>query len=362
VLVKHGGNLSEVSGKWQIPVEQIIDFSANLNYFLDKNSVHRLAEKSLEQIFRYPDILYTDLVQAIACYAQVTPQYIVVGNGAIAALYLYFQTIRPAKILIVAPAFMEYAQAAHSVNAAVAYFKIDFENNRLNIDALIAEMHKGYELVVMCNPNNPLSLFTGVAEITELVQAARNAGIRFLLDEAFIDFVAPFHSQSAIDLLADNPNLTILRSLTKCFTIPGLRLGYTLCAASDLNNRMDSVQYPWSINALAASVGCALLSNPEGILPSLKQLDDERSSFYQALTQIPGLAPLYPYANFILVKILSALTAPQLQEKLLAKKILIRDASDFTFLNNAYFRVAIRQKEENALLIQELSRILMNTA
>jgi histidinol-phosphate/aromatic aminotransferase/cobyric acid decarboxylase-like protein len=176
------------------------------------------------------------------------------------------------------------------------------------------------------------------------------------VDEAFMDFLPPDQQQSVIDLVLEQPNLVVLRSLTKFYSLPGLRLGYAI-AHPDRLRRWQEWRDPWSVNALAAAAGAVMVQDTAFQQQTWKWLATAKPQLFQGLADLPGLQPSPGAANFLLVK--SDRSVVQLQTALLTRhQILIRDCLSFPSLGDRYFRVAIRTEAENQRLLDGLSEIL----
>jgi threonine-phosphate decarboxylase len=188
----------------------------------------------------------------------------------------------------------------------------------------------------------------------EIIDYSNKKNTIVLLDESFIEFVDPALAGRHAGLFREYKNLFILRSLTKFFAIPGLRLGYALCFNRDIVAKIKRNTEPWTVNLFADLAGRVLLSDSNYIERSFKLINRERDYLFNGLRGIEWLKPFEPAANFILVKILNGLTASGLKEKLIRHKILIRDASNFKFLNNEFVRIAVKDRKKNSLLIKKL--------
>lgn len=168
-----------------------------------------------------------------------------------------------------------------------------------------------------------------------------------------MDFLPPHEQQSVISLVQDYPNLVVLRSLTKFYSIPGLRLGYAITHPDRLQ-RWQKWRDPWSVNTLAAAVGEAVIQDHEFQQHTWAWLPPTRAELAQNLGSLPRLQPLQGYANFLLVR--TETSSTQLQEKLLKNaRILIRDCLSFPELGDRFFRVAVRSQGDNQRLYEALA-------
>jgi len=214
------------------------------------------------------------------------------------------------------------------------------------------ELAKGYDLLFFCNPGNPTGRLYRVEEVAALHDLCRRAGCFFVLDEAFIDFA---EEQSAKQLLPESDDWLILRSMTKFFGFPGLRLGYAV-ASPALIVRLQQLLPPWNVGELAQAAGLAALADREHCRRTREFVDAERERLGARLGALPGLTLFPGAANYLLLQITGGMTAAALQEKLLQGRLLIRDCSNFIGLDGRFFRVAVRTGEENDRLLGALER------
>jgi histidinol-phosphate/aromatic aminotransferase/cobyric acid decarboxylase-like protein len=173
-----------------------------------------------------------------------------------------------------------------------------------------------------------------------------------VVDEAFMDFLPPGEEQSLIGMVQEYQNLVILRSLTKFYSLPGLRLGYAI-AHPDRLSKWQRWRDPWPVNTLAAAAAIAAVKDKKFQQMTWEWLPSARNQLFHALASIPGLQPLKGSANFLLVE--SQQPSSQLQQKLLKQQqILIRDCRSFPQLGDRFFRVAVRTWEDNYRLVEAL--------
>jgi threonine-phosphate decarboxylase len=188
-----------------------------------------------------------------------------------------------------------------------------------------------------------------------LVAAWAGTGAYILLDEAFIDFV---EEASLKAYLGRFPRLLILRSFTKFFGIPGMRLGYLL-AAPQVIEQLAQVQEPWSVNTMAQAMGRACLRDGDFMARSRSLIAEERAYLFERLGALDGCRPFAGAVNYLLVKLTRpGLSAANLRKAMLAHRVLLRDASNFRGLDERFFRLAVRRRQENDRLLAALARCL----
>ncbi|OGP72463.1 MAG: threonine-phosphate decarboxylase [Deltaproteobacteria bacterium RBG_13_58_19] len=349
---KHGGDVYHLARTLGIALSDLVDFSANINPLGYPRGIAPAVQAALKEIVHYPDRRSLELKQDLAAYHRLNPEQILVGNGSTELIYLAVRALKPRKALIVAPAFSEYEQALQ-----VAQVPVDFhltpEAHNFTLEKPLDP--RGADLVFLANPASPSGALLGPERLLPLVEAFEKAGVYLLLDEAFIDFV---EEASLKSLLARFPHLLILRSFTKFFGIPGIRLGYLL-AAPPLIDRLTAIHEPWSVNTLAQAMGRVCLADRDFMEQTRELVDRERDYLFKRLAALPGLVPFPGAVNYLLVKLTRpGWNAAKLQKALLAQKMVIRDAGNFRGLDERFFRIAVRRREENEQLLAALEHCL----
>lgn len=354
----HGGNVEAIARQYGLREEKIIDFSANINPLGPPSKVIKALKEHLSKIARYPDPETIKLREELSKYLKINPENIIVGNGAVEVIYLICRTLRPRKALIVVPAFSEYESALGSVGCRIKFFPLKPKDEfRLNIKELLKNI-ENIDLLFLCNPNNPTGELINKADLLKIIEVARKRGVFVVVDEVFMDFVESAEAETLIYETVEKDNLFIIRSLTKFFALPGIRIGYGIGNKRLLEKLKIHKEY-WSVNVLAQIAGIAALKDKEYIKKTKKLIPKERKFLYHRLSKINGLRPYPSVANFILCRLsTNRVNSAIIRKKLLQKNILIRDCSSFRSLNNSYIRIAIRTHQENLQLINFLSNIL----
>lgn len=354
---KHGGDVYSIERERGIRKSEILDFSVNLNPLKTPPEVLELISASLDEVTRYPDPDYIGCREQLAAYHNLPLSYITAGNGATELIFLYCRVTAPVRALVVAPTFSEYARALRSAGFEVSYFRLREEDGfRLDTASLIREITRGYGLVVLCNPNNPTGTLFKADDILELAGICKSSGSRLFVDESFMEFAFSGGSMNTVIDREIPPGIFVIRSLTKILSIPGLRLGYGVSSDEELNRKISEFQEPWSINNLAAKTPQFLL-NGKKYMDETRQIVGEEAAFItEGLKHLKWLTAYSPTANFILLK-LHSMKSSALREELLGNKILIRDASNFMFLDESFVRIAVKDRKSNARLLDALNKI-----
>lgn len=355
ILDLHGGNIYalERAGK-----KEILDYSSNINPMGIPEILKKAVSENFCVLERYPDINYISLRESIGKYNNINRENIIVGNGATEVLFLFAEAVNPKKALIVSPTFAEYERALKNIGCEIDYFQLkENENFILNKEKFI-EKAKDYDLVVICNPNNPTGKFISKGIINEINYELEKLETKLFIDECFIEFIEDWQEKSSSEFKSEN--IFILRALTKFFALPGLRLGYGICFNKKIIDKINEIREPWSVNGFADLAGQIVLGDEKYIKEAEKWIKTERKHFLDLLKELEKSGKIKVYdteTNFILIK-LNNLTSAVFKEKMIEKNILVRDASNFKFLDNFYIRVAIKDRNKNIKVFEAMKEVL----
>lgn len=348
----HGGNIKEIAVKYGLRTEDIVDFSASINPL----GVSRRAKKAVidqfDSVLHYPEQFADTLISEIAKFHGVPEECIIAGNGSTELIYLIPRVIKPKRALIVIPAFSEYRNALDLIGCETVGFLLSPDTGfKLEQDQLAAVLRKRFDILYICNPGNPTGSLFPVDTILKIVDEACVHGTLCVVDEAFIDFA---ESESAKGEAVVRPNLIVLRSLTKFFGIPGMRVGFAISNKENVG-KMMVYKEPWSVNALGSIAAIESLRDDEYMEESRRYTALEGDFIFSSLSQIPWLKAYPAAANYILVRIdRDGMDADALFRTLVKEGIIIRSCSSFEGLGNMFFRVAVRTRVENIRLLNML--------
>jgi threonine-phosphate decarboxylase len=225
----------------------------------------------------------------------------------------------------------------------------------LSVESLLFSLTQGYDALYLGNPSNPTGILTEKEDLLKILAQAEREKVWFILDEAFIDFV---EEESLKREAVSSSRLIILRSLTKFFALPGLRVGYIISNAETIRH-FSRNREPWTVNALAQIAATVSLQDKNYITRTKEFIVMERDRLTQGLRAIPGFIPYPGSANYLLVQLHPTLNlnAAELREKLIPHGILIRDCSSFHHIGPYFFRIAVRSRKDNNALLKALRRI-----
>ncbi len=348
----HGGDIYSLLSEG-IRQEEILDFSASINPLGPPASVIEALRDSLKMLRHYPDPHARQLKKAIAEQYNIEPETVIPGNGSTELIYLIVRALRPEKALIPVPTFSEYERACKCYGSSVMSYELREENNfDLNPDDFISFItsysSEPFDMIFLCNPNNPTGRLIKKEEVLKIAEACGKARVYLVVDEAFIDFIP---EESVMEHVRENPYLIVLRSMTKFYGLAGLRLGYGVFH-KDIIDKVLTHKEPWTVNSPAQIAGTTAIQDKDFRTTSLNRFAQWKKNMEELFTK-KGIYTLPSAANFYLFK-----ASSNLASILRKKAILIRDCSDFRGLKTSdghgWFRVSVRMPEENERLFREI--------
>jgi threonine-phosphate decarboxylase len=351
----HGGNSAEIARKYGLDEQTIIDFSSNINPLGFPTGIQDLLKKDISVITRYPDTHSSSLRKIITSRIGVPEKNIIVGNGSTELIYLLPRVFNPQTALILQPTFSEYQASLESMGCAVRHFSLDENAHfRVNTDDIIPLMSK-VDIIYVCNPNNPTGVLVKPGDLKPLVTQAAKRDILFVVDESFMDFAG---DESLAGEAVKRKNLIILKSMTKFFGIPGLRLGYLIAHGKTVES-INKHKEPWSVNVLAQRVGEACLTDDSFYGNTRQFVSRERKYLYRQLNGITGLRVYDSSVNFLLLKIVKKiLSSTEIYHILARQGFLIRDCRSFRGMGTNFIRIAVKRRKQNQLLIKAIKKIM----
>ncbi len=347
----HGGDVYTASGK-----KNIVDYSANINPLGLPQSVKAAIKKSVEGCVDYPDPFCRRLTEKLAAFLAVPQDYIFFSNGAADVLFKIAWALRPKKALLLAPTFADYEKALRSVECAVDYYCLLEENRFEPQTDILNRLTDEIDFVVICNPNNPTGKLIDKQLLEQIIRKCGELGIRVLIDECFMDFVADEKAYSMINMLENNKQLIILKAFTKTYAIPGLRLGYCLTADNALVLRLHECGQDWNVSVPAQEAGLAALDETEYVKKARNLITKERQYLTAALNRL-GAETYGSEANYIFFKLEQPL---DLKERLAQKGFLIRSCANYHNLGESYYRIAVKRHAVNIRFIRAFKEVQNN--
>ena len=339
-------------GKNALIKSNVLDFSSNITPIGVPQAVKTTLKKNLDVIQRYPDFSSSKVISSLKKYTKLDKSYLIVGNGAIEIIYNFCFAFlsKNSQVLIPVPTFQEYETAAKLNNCKISYFKT--MNLYENLDSFLSKIPK-QGCVFLCNPNNPTGKLLTKNQVLRIIKAAKKLSSIVFVDECFIEMV-PGSNDSVISYVKKYDNLFVLRSLTKSFGLPGIRIGYA-AASKPIIKILQKIKIPWSVNSLAQDAAIISLKNISHLKKSNNVIKKELNYLINTISKLDGFYCYESSTNFILIK--TKYISTKLQHKLLKHKILIRDCKNFRGLDSHHIRIAVKSHKDNLKLVRALEKI-----
>lgn len=356
----HGGNLRQAQERFG--KVKFIDLSANINPFGPPSEVWKRLKEVLPEITHYPDPENKRLTQKLAHQFKLSPEQILIGNGAGELLFSLTLALQPKRVLIPIPGFSEYERAAWAAKAEIRYLTLGVDGwdslpcletmeSREKFIDIWQKALTGCELVYLNSPHNPTGSVLQPEQLELILEIAQTLNCWILFDESFYEFLDQERRLSARTFLSKNSKLIVLYSMTKFFSLPGIRLG-ALFAQPEILAQIRKFRDPWSVNVLAEEAGLEAFEDSAYPDDVRQKIVESRDFFYTQFkkAQFKSLI-LHPTSvNFALIEVIDQ-TAAEIAEKLGTLGVLVRNCDNFQGIEGQYIRVAIKD-------IQSMSRLL----
>jgi threonine-phosphate decarboxylase len=346
---KHGGNIYD----YNINKFDIIDFSANINPLGYPRWLKDSINESLSLIINYPDTNYIELRKSIAKEYNVFYENIIVGNGGIQLIHNAIEFLDFKNALIISPTFVEYEKAINRFDKSIQYCILEEENDfELDIDKFLKKDFKNIDLVIICNPNNPTGKYIKKSDIIKILEVLNENNVKLILDESFMDFLD--NKLSLMNIVSEYKNLIIIRSLTKFFAIPGLRLGFLVTSNQNLIEKINTFRESWNVNLFANDFGIKVFDDKKFIDETKRYIIKQNEFLTRELNNLNLFKVYDSKVNYIFLKSKFEI---DWQIELLKYNILIRKCDNYIGLNNFFYRVAVKDNINNKKLIESIKNI-----
>jgi threonine-phosphate decarboxylase len=357
----HGGNVYAASRELSCDVRALIDFSASINPLGPSPLVWKAVSKARHLLSHYPDPDCWELRQALARRWQCDVEQLVVGNGSMELIHALPSALQLRHLLLVQPTFAEYAATMARTGGRVTgvsakrseQYALPIDRLRRILRARSTHSHS-YDGIVLCNPNSPTGQVCDAADLMELAQVAERRGMWLIVDESFADYCP---ERSLLPRKGRFARMVILRSLTKFYALPGLRVGYAVADAPVVQQLRRHLP-PWSVSAMGQVAALAAVQDQTHAKRSLQFIAKERVRFAAELAGMPGCTVLPTHANFIFMELPRGWHAAAMATRLKRDGLLIRDCSGMPGACARSIRVAVRSRRDNDRLLQRLASAL----
>ena len=357
----HGGNVHKASRILQTSLDQILDFSANINPLGMSAKGIDAVNDALHDVIHYPDPDMTHLFSITSELWDMHKECIAFGNGAAELIYAICRLPEIRGVYVPAPGFSEYSHGAKSCGLPITEYKLHFDAELFrfsyDVDNMLQDLRQSkHRLVFIGNPNNPCgTLWTDRGP--EIFDVCQENGHYLVFDESFIDFLGSTYSMR--NYVKDYDNVIIVHSLTKFYAVPGLRIG-AMVANSKVIETIKGCIPAWSVNHLAQVYSEEALQDTAYREESRHLLETEKERLYKELSQIEGIRVVKPSVNYILGHIEDRYSLEDMIQFLYEQSILIRDCSQYTGLGPNWFRVAVKDRSKNEMLIDALRKYIQH--
>ena len=354
--VQHGANLFDLQKKYGFKLEEIMDFSSNINPFgPDPESLQVLVDH-IDMAKVYPDPAYVDLRQSISAYTGCDPDHIVLGAGTTDLLASYIGLVHPEKALLNSPCYSEYERELDKIGAQVFHYNLDKTRDFVfDVEEIIDLIQKNsIDLYVLTNPNNPTGSVLKVGDVEKILDQTE---AHLLIDETYIEFTDK-EKYTSTYLASQKDRLFVVRSTSKFFASPGIRLGYGILSEKEYLDKLTNELTLWGVNIYADLMGTHMFQNKAYQDQVYAHTEGERRRMMDRLSKLKSIKVYPSFGNFILVELLEDMDAKTLRDQLLPRKLVIRDCASFPNLSPFFFRFCILSKEENDLLLDGLEDLL----
>lgn len=365
----HGGNIYAVARELNRQPDEILDFSASINPLGPSPMVWKAIVAARKLITHYPDPSCWELRRALGQRWGIDPEQIVVGNGSMELIDVVPRALKLKRLLVVHPTFSEYERAmARAGGSVVTVYAKRAQDYAIPIDRLVRLLDSkedqarsfarslvhSFDGLVLCNPNSPTGRTCSVDDVSHLAKLAARRKLWLVLDEAFADYCP---ERSVLPQAAAWPRVIVLRSMTKFYALPGLRVGYAVASRSAAR-RLRTHLSPWSVNAIGQVAALAALSDQVHAEKSLRFMARERDRFASLLRTLPGCRVIEPSANYIFLELPRGCQATTVTDRLRREGLLIRDCSSVPGASARTIRLAVRLPSDNDRLVKVLSTMI----
>lgn len=354
-LPDHGANPHRLYEKMKMETpSRILDFSENVHPYGPPGFLNTIWPEMQDLVTRYPDPDAEPFRSKAAEFHDLPLSAIAVGNGAAEIFTWLARRYRSKRVVLIEPAFSEYRKTLEAENVEIKAVQATAEEGwQLPLEKIINAV-EGCAALYICNPHNPTGLLASIEDLDKLAAACRKSECELVIDEAFIDFIG--EEFSIIPYLPHFSNLIIVRSMTKMYAIPGLRLGYVV-AAPDLISELKIGSAQWNVNALSAVIGARCFSEETYRRQVIQSATEERQKMMEFLTNI-GCRTTEAQANFLSFQLPDPSKSDQFFSDMLKRGIVLRHTLSFKGMEGQWFRIGMKSAASMEELREEVTKWL----
>lgn len=344
--------MKRYGGYWRFPHLQ--DYCYLVNPYFPTKRMQEEMESNFDVLVRqYPSGMEVNRLLAAKSF-DVHEEHIVIGNGAAELIKGLLEEL-DGKLGVIRPTFEEYPNRWEKECVVYDCTENDFSYSAEQLMKYFTE--NPVDALVLINPDNPTGHCLREDEIRLLLQWSKDSGINLIVDESFLDFADDEESLLSEQMLNDNQNLYVVKSISKSYGVPGLRIGILASGNTDMIRRLKKNLSIWNINSMAEFFMQILDKYKNDYADSLRKIKAERKRFFEELCKI-GCLKVYPsQANYFMCEILNGISSEELAARLLRENILIKDLTGKIHNEKQYIRIAVRTEEENRRLVNHILKI-----
>lgn len=352
----HGSDIEKIEKRFGISADETVSFAANVSPLGVSDKYLAGITDKLHCVERYPERDYRRLREAIGSYCGADPGHIMVGSGSSEIISAVIKHIMRPNVLIVSPAYSEYERNVSIAGGKAGYHALREEDGfRFDVNRLTEDLTEEDDILMICNPVNPTGSAIEASELETVLDKCDKLHIICVVDETYIDFAD--EKYDATVLTEKYPCLFVIRSMSKFFCAPGLRLGYAVSSDKTLLDSIEENKDPWSVSSLSVEAAILMLSDKEYIIRARRYMEEERNRVCSMLDELreSGLSYIRPAANFVLVHLPeNGPSAEKLFDMAINEKMMIRNCADYAGLENGYIRFCFMRSEDDDRLMSLL--------
>lgn len=340
---------------WNIITENqgkdYLDFSVNINPLGIPEAITLLAESMVKVSGIYPDPECNVLREVLSDRYGIAKYSIICGNGADDILFRLILSLRPKHALVIEPTYEEYSRMLQITGCSVDHYVLSSEDGFI-ADSRLLNALKEYDIVLLCNPNNPTGCLIPDALLNNVIDQCHNENIVLVIDECFIEFLPDWKKLSLKKRASVSSDLIIIDAFTKKYSLAGFRLGFCVTGNEKLINEIKQQGQDYAVSTPAQYAGLCALKDSDYLDRTYELINRERIYIMSELDRLN-----INYAKSELNYLLCWNDDLDMRDELLHRGIKVRDCSKFYGLNESYCRISLRTHNDNVKLIQILSNI-----
>ncbi len=387
--IQHGGNQSAIRARLRLGNRPLLDFSAPLNGLGPPQGAVAAVRRATDSIGRYPEPNCPRLVERLAEFHGIPAEFVMVGAGTTDVISMIGQSLREELLASARADGHPDRPVSHLVEPTYGEYRRTAAQNGLNTkvwDAHTLGWDQDFEIprrrgiVWTCHPNNPTGRAWDRGRLLDLID--RRPGGYTIVDEAYLPFLPDEAERTVVPAVVEREKLIVMRSMTKIYAIPGLRIGYLIAAPAFLA-RLRRCQQPWTVTTAAELAAIASVDDEDYLARTIDLIATESVRVTDRLWDIPGLRPCWParhrpetappMANFVLTSLIDTpWTSLTLQDALARRGLLVRECSNYhglepgsvitgpgvSFETKGHVRFCLRTPGENDLLLATLREVM----